>query len=336
MKRRLAGMITGLFLFTAFNFTVIPTPLLGQESKPSEKNVISTFSIVAYDSSTAEFGVAVASRFFSVGSVVPWAKAGVGAVATQSFANTSFGWRGLAHLEQGMSSEETLQALLKNDDNPSQRQVGIVSTNGYGVSYTGENCISWAGGRSGSGYAIQGNILAGEGVVIAMEETFLNTSGTLARKIFNALVAGDEAGGDSRGKQSAAILLVKDGAGYGGYTDRAIDIRVDDNVEPFKELGRLLDIGEMNYAWNEGWTAFMQDRPKAALPSMERAIKLAPDMPELWYDHAVINLAAGYPEKAIQALNTCLKLNPKLKIQAQKDSDLDELRGDPVFEKLVR
>ncbi|MEE9190831.1 MAG: DUF1028 domain-containing protein [Candidatus Neomarinimicrobiota bacterium] len=336
MKRHLSWLITGLSFFVVVEFSFIPIPLSGQVIKSTEGNVISTFSIVAYDSSTGEFGVAVASRFFSVGSVVPWAKAGVGAVATQSFANTSFGWRGLAYLEQGKSSEEALQALLKNDDNPSQRQVGIVSTTGHGVSYTGENCIAWAGGRSGSGYAIQGNILAGEGVVIAMEENFLNSSGTLARKIYTALVAGNEAGGDSRGKQSAAILLVKDGAGYGGYTDRAIDIRVDDNVEPFKELGRLLDIGEMNYAWNEGWTAFMQDRPKAALPSMERAIKLAPDMPELWYDHAVINLAAGSPEKAIHALDTCLKLNPKLKIQAQKDSDLDGLRGNSEFEKLVK
>jgi uncharacterized Ntn-hydrolase superfamily protein len=336
MNRHSSWVLTGLLLFTSIKFTFLPLSLSGQVIKQNEGNVISTFSIVAYDSATGEFGVAVASRFFSVGSVVPWAKAGIGAIATQSFANTSFGWRGLAYLEQGMSSEETLQELLKNDDNPSQRQVGIVSTTGQGVSYTGENCIAWAGGRTGSGYAIQGNILAGEGVVSAMEETFIKSSGTLARKIYNALIAGEEAGGDSRGKQSAAILLVKDSAGYGGYTDRAIDIRVDDSVEPFKELGRLLDIGEMNYAWNEGWTAFMQDRPKAALPSMERAIELAPNMPELWYDHAVINLAAGFTEKAIHALEICLKLNPKLKAQAQKDSDLEKLKGNPKFEKLVK
>ena len=303
---------------------------------PDSSQLIATFSIVAYDSATEELGIAVASRFFSVGSVVPWAKAGIGAVATQSFANTSFGWRGLELLEQGLSAKEALQYLLDNDDNLEQRQIGIVSANGEAVNHTGKQCINWAGGTTGFGYAIQGNILAGSKVISDMENEFLNTNGTLAKRLFKALVAGDRAGGDSRGKQSAALLLVKEGAGYGGYTDRAIDIRVDDHATPIKELERLLHIGEMNYAWNEGWTAFTKGLFEDALEPMERALELGPQIPELWYDHAVINLAAGNHEIALKALEKCIILNPKLKAQAKADSDLDLLHGNVKYEELIK
>ena len=132
-----------------------------------------------------------------------------------------------------------------------------------------------AGGRSGPNYAAQGNILAGEAVVVAMESTFVHTNGTLAERLYAALVAGDRRGGDSRGKQSAALLVVKENAGYNGYTDRAIDIRVDDHPEPFKELGRLLDYAQMNYAWNEAWTLFTHKKAAEALPHMDRAARLA-------------------------------------------------------------
>jgi uncharacterized Ntn-hydrolase superfamily protein len=314
---------------------VVPIFIFACPSDDSSTLPIATFSIVAYDSATGELAVAVASRFFSVGSVVPWAKAGVGAVATQSFANTSFGWRGLELMAQGLSASEALDKLLNDDDNPLQRQLGIVKANGESATYTGSNCIAWAGGVHGPGYAIQGNILTGADVVDDMEHSFLNTKGSLAQRIYASLVAGDKAGGDSRGKQSAAILLVKNGAGYGGYTDRAIDIRVDDHETPFAELGRLLKIGEMNYAWNEGWTAFTQEQFTMALEPMERAIQLGPDVPELWYDHAVINLAAGNPDLALKALKKCLELNPKLKVQAMADSDLKGLHDNALFKKLV-
>jgi uncharacterized Ntn-hydrolase superfamily protein len=297
---------------------------------------IATFSIVARDSVTGELGVAVASRFFAVGSVVPWAKAGVGAVATQSFANTSFGPRGLDLLSKGASPEEALKILLKNDNDPEHRQVGIVSASGQSVTYTGKNCISWAGGRSGPGYACQGNILAGEAVVVAMEKAFLQTKGTLADRIYAALVAGDAQGGDSRGKQSAAILVVKDGAGYGGFTDRAIDIRVDDHPDPFREIGRLLDYAQMNYSWNEGWTLFTQKKPAEALPHIERAAARAPENPEVLYDLAVIRLAAGNVPGSIEALTKAVTLNPKLKKQAAGDSDLEKLHGNTAFTTLLK
>jgi uncharacterized Ntn-hydrolase superfamily protein len=297
---------------------------------------IATFSIVACDSLTGELGVAVASRFFAVGAVVPWAKADVGAVATQSYANTTFGWRGLELLEKGAAPEEVVQILIRNDDDPKRRQFGIVAADGKSATYTGEGCLAWAGGRNGPNYSIQGNILVSEEVVTAMEKVFLETKGTLAERLYAALLAGDEKGGDSRGKQSAALLVVKENAGYGGYTDRAIDIRVDDHPEPFKELGRLLKIAQVNYSWNEAWTLFTQKKYADALPHMERAASLGPENAEVLYDLAVIRLAAGKESEALEALKKSLSLNPKLKKQASDDGDLSGLKGNPEFEDLIR
>ncbi len=295
-----------------------------------------TFSIVARDGAAGELGVAVASRFFAVGSVVPWARVGVGAVATQAFANTSFGWRGLDLLESGLTPREAVDVLIRGDEDPSRRQLGIVSDEGLSATYTGADCLSWAGGRNGPDYAIQGNILAGEAVVADMERAFLETRGALAERLYAALTAGEEAGGDSRGKQSAALLVVREGAGYGGYTDRAIDIRVDDHAEPFRELGRLLRLALINDAWNKAWTLFTQKKFQQALPHMERTAELAPEHAEALYDLAVIRLAAGYREPALEALERSLDSNPKLKTQAAGDEDLAGLRDDPEFERLVR
>ena len=164
-----------------------------------------------------------------------------------------------------------------------------------------------------------------------MENTFLETTGTLAERLYAALVAGDAKGGDSRGKQSAALLVVKANAGYGGHTDRAIDIRVDDHPEPFKELGRLLDYAQMNYSWNEGWTLFRQNNPDEALPHMERTARLAARNPEVLYDLAVVRLAAGKTDGALDALQKAIELNPNLINQARGDSDLNQLRNDERF-----
>jgi uncharacterized Ntn-hydrolase superfamily protein len=298
--------------------------------------VVSTFSVVGRDETTGELGVAVASRFFAVGSVVPWARAGVGAVATQSFANTSFGWRGLDLLKDGMGPDGVVESLLKDDEDPARRQFGIVAADGQAATYTGSECIPWAGGRSGRNYAVQGNILAGEAVVAAMESTFVAMNGTLADRLYGALLAGDRMGGDSRGKQSAALLVVKEGAGYGGFTDRAIDIRVDDHAEPFEELGRLLNYAQMNYSWNEAWTLFKDGKAAASLPLMERTAHLAPANPEVLYDLAVIRLAAGHKEDALEVLHNALTLNPGLKAQARGDNDLMPLRELDAFQKMTQ
>ncbi|HEX8616610.1 MAG TPA: DUF1028 domain-containing protein [Thermoanaerobaculia bacterium] len=311
-----------LFAFFAFLLAALPAQ--------------ATFSIVARDPQTGEIGVAVASRFFSVGSVVPYASSAAGVVATQANANVTYGPRGLELLARGATAEEVLKVLLRGDANASSRQVGLVGRDGSSVSYTGPDCTSWAGGRSGPNYAVQGNILTGEAVVVAMEKAFLETKGTLARRMWAAMLAGDAAGGDSRGRQSASLLVVKEGAGFNGGNDRAIDIRVDDHPEPFKELGRLLDYAEMNYAWNIAWTAFTEKRFDAALAAQERAALLGATVPEVLYDLAVIRLAAGKRPEALEALQRALTLNPKLKAQAQRDKDFDAFREEPAFKRLVQ
>lgn len=305
------------------------------ETRSRTEPPVATFSIVGRDPATGELGVAVASKFFTVGNVVPWAKAGIGAVATQAYCNTSFGWRGLELLEKNLTPEEIKTVLLRDDDDPGRRQFGIVAADGSSVTYTGEGCSHWAGGRSGENYAAQGNILTGEEVVLALEKTFLETEGNLADRLYAALLAGEAAGGDSRGKQSAALLVVKEGTGYGGYTDRAIDIRVDDHAEPFKELGRILNIAQMNYSWNTAWTAFMEKRYADALPPMERCAELTPDYAAVFYDLAVIRLANNDRAGALEALKETVELDAKFKAQARVDSDLDALHGDPEYESLV-
>jgi uncharacterized Ntn-hydrolase superfamily protein len=328
-----------LSIFFILAAAIIILPAVNFADQSTAKNAaenISTFSIVGRDSVNGELGVAVASRFFAVGSVVPWAEAEVGAVATQSFANTSFGWRGLELLRLGLEPIEVIDILLRSDDSPEKRQFGIVASDGKSATYTGKECIDWAGGRCGVNYAVQGNILAGEAVVLGMEKAFLETKGTLADRLFAALLAGDKNGGDSRGKQSAALVVVKDGAGYGGFTDLAIDIRVDDHPEPFQELGRLLVIAQVNYAWNEGWTLFTKKEYQEALPPIERAAQLAPTNAEVLYDLAVIRLAAAQPDAALEALRKALSLNPNLKKQASADEDLNSLKDNKDFQNMIK
>lgn len=206
-----------------------------------------TFSIVGYDPQTKELGVAVASKFLAVGAVVPFAKAGVGAIATQSWANLDYGKHGLELLEKGLSPQQVLEKLIQSDDKSASRQVGIIDAKGRSATFTGEDCFNWAGGSAGDLFTAQGNILVDQHTVEAMESTFLQTQGSLAERLLSALLAGDSAGGDSRGKQSAALLIVKENGSYGGYNDRYIDLRVDDHEEPVQELTRLLKLHKLYF-----------------------------------------------------------------------------------------
>lgn len=205
----------------------------------------STFSIAACDLKEKTWGVAVASKFPAVGAAVPWVNAEIGAVATQSYVNTSYGPNGLEMMKGGLSAQETLEKLLADDPEREVRQVGLVDAQGKAVTFTGEKCHDWAGGLTGPGYAIQGNILTGADVVQKMEEAFLETEGTLTERLFASLYAGDRAGGDKRGKQAAAIYVAKPNAGYGGFLDRWIDYRVDDHLDPVPRLGELLELHEL-------------------------------------------------------------------------------------------
>jgi len=206
-----------------------------------------TFSIVGFDPKTKELGVAVASKFLCVGAVVPFAKAGVGAIATQSWANLDYGIDGLDMLQGGMAPEEVLKELVAHDEKSGARQVGIVDASGRSAIYSGEDCFEWAGGIAGTNFAIQGNLLVSEDTVQAMKTVFLQHEGAFAERLLAALQAGESAGGDKRGKQSAALLIVKENGSYGGYTDRYIDLRVDDHVDPVKELARLLKLHQLYF-----------------------------------------------------------------------------------------
>ncbi len=200
-----------------------------------------TYSIVARDPATGDLAVAVQSKFLAVGAVVPWARAGVGAIATQSFANVAYGPDGLALLAAGSLAQAAVDALVGPDEHRGQRQVGIVDGHGGAATYTGSECLAWAGGRTGDGWAAQGNILAGPGVVDALVDTFLAGGRPFPELLVACLAAADEQGGDRRGRESAALLVVRDRGGYGGGNDRWIDLRVDQHDDPIGELGRVLE-----------------------------------------------------------------------------------------------
>ena len=197
---------------------------------------------MAFDPDTRELGIAVQSKFIAVGAVVPWAKAGVGAIATQSWANTTYGPKGLAMLGKGMPPEKVMATLLASDEQRERRQVGIIDAKGNAATFTGSQCFAWAGGKTGENYAVQGNILASEDVVKSMAETFEQTKGHLGDRLLASLAAGQKAGGDKRGRQSAALLIVREGWGYSGFNDRFRDMRVDDHPKPIEELKRVYAI----------------------------------------------------------------------------------------------
>lgn len=221
-----------LLLFTAvYTFSLVSA----DESPPP----VATFSIVAVDRLTGEIGVAVQSKIVSVGSIVPYARAGVGAIATQALANPKFGPLGLLLLESGASPELCIEFFKKGDPGMESRQVGIVAMDGSAATFTGKDCGDWAGGISGKDFVIQGNILAGKDVVTAMAETFEATEGVLAERMIAALEAGQQAGGDRRGRQSAAILIARKNWGYGGMNDRFRDLRVEEHETPIAELKRV-------------------------------------------------------------------------------------------------
>lgn len=208
---------------------------------------ISTFSIVARDPNTGELGVAVQSKFLAVGSAVGWAKAGAGAIATQAMANLDFGELGLIILGKGYTAAQTMEALKALDPQIEDRQFGIVDHLGNAVTFTGKNCFDYAGGIAEENLACQGNILVSRKTVQALADTFKSTHGSLARRLVSALDVAQSAGGDRRGRQSASLLVVKEGGSYGGFNDKYIDLRVDDDPEPIKKLEHLLSLHEMYF-----------------------------------------------------------------------------------------
>lgn len=206
-------------------------------------SLVATYSIVACDLHAGQWGVAVASKFLAVGSVVPWAEAQVGAIATQSYANPRYGPDGLALLREGRSAQEVVEALTSADEDRAHRQVGVVDASGQTATFTGDECQDWAGGRTGESYAVQGNILASETTVDVLAVAFEgNPHLPLAERLIECLAAAQAAGGDKRGQQSAALLVVEKGAGYANLSDTLVDLRVDDRERPIVELQRLFGL----------------------------------------------------------------------------------------------
>jgi uncharacterized Ntn-hydrolase superfamily protein len=263
---------------------------------------VSTFSIVAIDPQTGEMGIAVASRYFSVGSVVPWAMADVGAVATQANVNVGYGQQALDLLRQGMTAQEVLKKILADDkfEGKDGRQVAIVDAKGNVAAYTGPNAPKWAGDRQGKTWSAQGNILVGPQVPEAMGKAFDSTQGELAEKLFAALKAGDAAGGDARGRQSASILVVKKQGGRNINNDRYVYINVDDNPDPFTELRRLLDL---NLVYNYGDLAFKSldagDIKKARAAS-QKAVQYTPESFDSHMRLAFIDYLVGEKQAALE------------------------------------
>jgi len=204
--------------------------------------VVATYSIAACDLEEGQWGVATQSKFLSVGSVVPWAEPGVGAIATQAYANPRYGPQGLDLLREGLSAEEVVERLTPADDGRAHRQLGVVDGLGRSASYTGAECLDWAGGRTGECYAAQGNILVSAETVDAIAETFERSSGPLAERLMDCLDAAQAAGGDRRGQQSAALLVVEKDAGYAGLSDVVVELRVEDHERPLEELRRLFGL----------------------------------------------------------------------------------------------
>jgi len=203
------------------------------------RSVVATYSIAACDRDAGQWGVATQSKFLSVGSVVPWAEPGVGAIATQAYANPRYGPEGLALLRDGLSAEEVVERLTSADEGRDHRQLGVVDGQGRAASYTGSECMEWAGGRTGDCYAAQGNILVSAETVDAIAETFESSSGPLATRLLDCLDAAQAAGGDRRGQQSAALLIVEKDGGYAGLSDVVVELRVEDHERPLEELRRL-------------------------------------------------------------------------------------------------
>jgi uncharacterized Ntn-hydrolase superfamily protein len=303
---------------------------------PARPEPFATFSIVAYDPETKDLGVAVASRVLAVGAVVPWARAGVGAVATQAWADPTFGPRGLEHLALGATDPETaLELLLEPDSGREHRQLGIVDGSGRVANFTGKECMAWAGAKSGEHYTVQGNILTGEAVLEAMARAFEEAEGELALRLMAALAAADSAGGDSRGKESAAILVVREKGGYDGKNDRYVDLRVDDHAEPVKELGRLLGIALGLRGIERAEELVQAGELEEAEKLVRRIAELAPEEPLVLYFLARFEARAARAESALELLERALARRPDLARHLSRDPFFEGLRGDERFEALA-
>ena len=289
---------------------------------------VNTFSIVAYDPATGDCGVTVASKYFSVGAVVPWGEAGTGCVATQANVNVGYGPRGLELLRQGLTAKQVIDRLLADDTFPGKdgRQVAVVDAKGNIAAYTGPNAPNWAGDRQGKNCSAQGNILVGKQVPEAMVQAFESTQGDLAEKLFAALKAGDDAGGDSRGKQSASMLVVGKGRGRNINNDRLIYINVDDSPAPIPELRRLLDI---NQGWlYQQWSGQLRSagKSKEARDATAKAAKYMPSA-NAQLNLGLMDYELGDKAAALAEFRKAIEMDPAMRRQFEAPANPQAGRG---------
>lgn len=287
-------------IIRAISILVILSGILSAQKFINNEPMAHTFSIVARDAETGEMAVGVQSHWFSVGTVVAWGKSGVGVVATQSLVNVSFGPRGLKILEEGNSPKETMKKLIESDEGRDFRQVAILDVKGNVESYTGKKCIAEASHKSGDGFSVQANMMLNNEVVPAMEKAFAeNKDLPLAERVVEVLKAAQKAGGDIRGKQSAALIVVGPDKVENSWEDKLIDLRVDDHKTPVKELERLLKVQRAYEHMNKGDLAIEKNDMKLALKEYSMAEKLLPNNLEVKYWKAVTLANNGYVEKSI-------------------------------------
>jgi uncharacterized Ntn-hydrolase superfamily protein len=296
-----------------------------------------TFSIVAADPVAREVGCAVQSKYFAVGNVVPWARADVGAVATQAAGIAVYGPRALDALAQGLTSEEAIAQVLEHDEGRETRQLGVVTADGRAAVHTGAACLAWAGHRVGDGYSVQGNILAGEDVVDAMEHAFIDTDGTLAERLVAALEAGQAAGGDARGQQSAAVVVERSGAAAEGREglDRVCDLRVDDHAAPIAELRRLIGIHVVWDALRHATAFHAPGRFAEGAALLSATLERHGEDAALLYDLACFECMAGDAGAAVEHIRRAIEIDDGLRAAAAADPDLAALADDAGFRDLV-
>lgn len=334
---RFVSAFAAVCSFSIFFLIVIAPSISGRGPVPSTEPFASTFSIVAIDPVTGDVGVAVQSKFPNVRPIVPWAEAGVGAIATQSFINVSYGPKGLSLLRNGASAEEALRILIANDSSREVRQVGIIDAKGNSASWTGRECFDWAGGITGrnsggkgvvitgQGFAAQGNTLVGKETVEALAKTFQQTNGSLADKLVAAIVAGGKAGGDRRGEESAALLVKRKGAGYDGTTDDLIDISIYDHARPLQELERLYELHKLYYFRSDAKNLIKID--PAICTELQGILSNKPYKGFLFYDGPVTGVFDPKTKKALQDFMGWENYDIRIRDDDQIDREvLDDIR----------
>lgn len=306
------------------------SPVSAAKAPPATRSIpVSTFSIVARDPATGELGVAVQSHWFSVGSVVTWAEAGVGAVATQSFVEPSYGPKGLALMKQGGAPKEALAQLLAADAQRDVRQVAFVDASGRAAAHTGAKCIPGAGQHVGNGYTTEANLMLTEEVPDAMAKAFEAAKGPLAERMLAALNAAQSVGGDVRGRQSAAILVVRAKASDKPWTDRIVDLRIEDHSEPLKEMSRLLTLHRAYELMNRGDDAVALGKMDDALRFYGSAAAMVPDNDEFVFWTAVTLVANGRTDEALPRFAKAFRMNPSWMILVPRLPAVGQLPETP-------